>query len=83
MLDPDGQRLYEVFSALLQLVDKAHNQAAYTAKVYEERGHGDELVQQMDTLRMLHDAVQQEMKRTMVEAQRVLQEISRPVMPSK
>ncbi len=41
MLDPDGQRLYEVFSALLQLVDKAHNQAAYTAKVYEERGHGD------------------------------------------
>ncbi len=58
MLDPDGQRLYEVFSALLQLVDKAHNQAAYTAKVYEERGHGDELVQQMDTLRMLHDAVQ-------------------------
>jgi len=58
--------LYEVFSALLELVDKAHNQAAYTAKVFDERGHGDELMQQLDTIRVLHDAVQREMKRTMV-----------------
>ncbi len=58
--------MYEVFSALLELVDKAHNQAADTAKVFDECGHGDELMQQLDTLRVLHDAVQQEMKRTMV-----------------
>ncbi len=58
--------MYEVFSALLELVDKAHNQAACTAKVFDERGHGDELMQQLDTIRVLHDAVQQDMKRTMV-----------------
>lgn len=86
LLDPDGQRLYEVFQDLLSKVDVAQAKARFVHQVFEQRGVGQELSLRLQEFHETTEAVRTGLDSTVRDAQELLAEIattSRESGPSK
>lgn len=77
LLDPDGEKLYELFHAVLDKLSDAQAKARYMQQVVDERGFGPELNQRLDEFYQSVKLVRQDLRQTVEQAQRLLGEITR------